>query len=158
MLEIASYPVISTGSAAAITTLAVTVAIVSTASTYPAGNAPIVPVNTQVPSVIAYVGVESSDQVTGTVTSVPVIVTVAGRAAFANSTVAQVAAPSFPPSMLEIASYPVISTSGAVAGNTAVTTPEPAAFVAVAPATVKKLAATPVKVQPAFGVIVMVAA
>ena len=37
-------------------------------------------------------------------------------------------------------------------------TPEPAAFVAlVAPATVKKFAATPVKVYPAFGVIVIVA-
>ena len=34
----------------------------------------------------------------------------------------------------------------AVAGNTAVTTPELAEFVSVAPATVKKLAATPVKV------------
>ena len=34
----------------------------------------------------------------------------------------------------------------AVAGNTAVTTPELMAFVAVAPATVKKFAATPVKV------------
>ena len=33
-----------------------------------------------------------------------------------------------------------------VAGNTAVTTPEPDEFVAVAPATVKKFAATPVKV------------
>jgi hypothetical protein len=44
-----------------------------------------------------------------------------------------------------------------VAGNTAVTTPEPAEFVAVAPATVKKFAATPVKVYPVLGVSVMVA-
>ena len=39
-----------------------------------------------------------------------------------------------------------------VAGNTAVTVPELTAFVAVAPATVKLLAATPDKVQPLFAV------
>ena len=39
-----------------------------------------------------------------------------------------------------------IATLAAVAGNTAVTTPEPAVFVAVAPATVKKSAVTPVNV------------
>ena len=46
----------------------------------------------------------------------------------------------------------------AVAGNIAVTTPELAGLVAVvAPATVKKFAATPVKVYPAVGVSMMVA-
>ena len=38
-----------------------------------------------------------------------------------------------------------------VAGKTAVTVPELAAFVTVAPVTVKLSAATPVRVQPAFG-------
>ena len=41
---------------------------------------------------------------------------------------------------------PIVNCTGAVAGNTADTTPEPAAFVAVAPATVKKFAVTPVNV------------
>jgi hypothetical protein len=45
----------------------------------------------------------------------------------------------------------------AVIGNTAVTTPEPDEFVAVAPATVKELAVTPVKVYPVLGVSIMVA-
>jgi hypothetical protein len=40
----------------------------------------------------------------------------------------------------------LIADRATVAGNTAVTTPEPDEFVAVAPATVKKFAATPVKV------------
>jgi len=40
----------------------------------------------------------------------------------------------------------VIMIGAAVSGNTAVTTPEPAALVAVAPATVKELAVTSVKV------------
>ena len=35
-------------------------------------------------------------------------------------------------------------------GNTAVTTPESARFVVIAPATVKKSEATPVKVKPSF--------
>ena len=48
--------------------------------------------------------------------------------------------------------------SASVAGNTAVTTPESAALLTdVAPATVKKFAATPAKVYPDFGVKVMVA-
>ena len=53
----------------------------------------------------------------------------------------------------------LITVSGAapVAGNTAVTTPELSAFVAVAPATVKLFAATPVSVKPALAVKVMVA-
>jgi hypothetical protein len=38
------------------------------------------------------------------------------------------------------------ASAGAVSGNTAVTTPEPAAFVAAAPATLKKSADTPVSV------------
>src|SRR5665648_800069 len=47
---------------------------------------------------------------------------------------------------------------GAVAGNTAVITPELAAFVTVvAPATVKKFPGTPANVYPAFGVSVIVA-
>ena len=45
---------------------------------------------------------------------------------------------------------PVISailiTAGAVSGNTAVTTPELATFVAVAPATLKKFSRTPISV------------
>ncbi len=45
----------------------------------------------------------------------------------------------------------------AVAGNTAVTAPEPAVFVAVASATVKKFAPTPANVKPAVGVRVVVA-
>jgi hypothetical protein len=45
----------------------------------------------------------------------------------------------------------------AVAGNTADTLPVLTAFVAVAPATVKKFTATPVKVNPAVGVRVIVA-
>ena len=45
-----------------------------------------------------------------------------------------------------------ISDTAPVAGKTAVTVPEPAVFVAVAPATVKLSAATPVSVQPVFGV------
>ena len=47
----------------------------------------------------------------------------------------------------------------AVAGNTAVTTPELAWLVTppVAPATVKKLAVTPVKVYPDVGVSIMIA-
>jgi hypothetical protein len=40
----------------------------------------------------------------------------------------------------------IVASSLAVAGKTAVTTPESTSFVAVAPATVKKFAATPVKV------------
>lgn len=44
-----------------------------------------------------------------------------------------------------------------VAGNTAATVPVFAAFVAVAPATVKPFAATPVNVHPAFAVSVMFA-
>ncbi|MNF04738.1 hypothetical protein D3C80_2043250 [compost metagenome] len=48
--------------------------------------------------------------------------------------------------------------AGAVAGNTAVTVPEFAAFVVVmAPATVKKFAGTPDNVYPALGVMVIVA-
>jgi hypothetical protein len=46
---------------------------------------------------------------------------------------------------------------GAVTGNTAVTVPELAAFVAVAPDTVKPLAATPVNVHPALAVSAIVA-
>jgi hypothetical protein len=45
----------------------------------------------------------------------------------------------------------------AVAGKTAVVTPELAAFVTAAPATVKCFAATPVKVKPGLAVSVMVA-
>jgi hypothetical protein len=45
-----------------------------------------------------------------------------------------------------------------VAGNAAVTTPESAGFVSVVdPATVKKSAATPVRVKPGLAVRVMVA-
>ncbi|HQL06015.1 MAG TPA: hypothetical protein PLU33_12850 [Treponemataceae bacterium] len=44
-----------------------------------------------------------------------------------------------------------------VAGNTAVTTPEFTAFVAVAPAIVKLFAATPISVNPALAVKVIVA-
>ena len=54
----------------------------------------------------------------------------------------------------------MLTTVGAaVAGNTAVTTPELARFVAGAevPATVKKFAVTPVKVKPGLAVRVMVA-
>ena len=39
-----------------------------------------------------------------------------------------------------------LAVAAAVAGNTALTSPELAAFVVVAPATVKKFAVTPVKV------------
>jgi hypothetical protein len=42
-------------------------------------------------------------------------------------------------------------------GNAAVTTPELAAFVVVAPPTVKKFAGTPFKVNPAVGVRIIVA-
>jgi hypothetical protein len=45
--------------------------------------------------------------------------------------------------------------AGAVAGNKAATLPVLTAFVAVAPVTVKKFAATPVKVNPALGVSVI---
>jgi hypothetical protein len=45
----------------------------------------------------------------------------------------------------------------AVTGNNAVTAPESVAFVAVAPATVKKFSDTPDSVYPVFGVIVTVA-
>jgi hypothetical protein len=48
-------------------------------------------------------------------------------------------------------------TAAPVDGNTADTLPELTAFVAVAPATVNEFAATPVKVNPAVGVRVMVA-
>jgi hypothetical protein len=48
-------------------------------------------------------------------------------------------------------------TALAVAGNTAVTTPESAELVAVAPLTVKKLAVTPVNVYPLVAVNVTVA-
>ena len=49
-------------------------------------------------------------------------------------------------------------TAAAVAGNMAVTTPELIGLVSdVTPATVKKSAATPVKVNPALAVSVMVA-
>jgi hypothetical protein len=52
----------------------------------------------------------------------------------------------------------VAGTLGAcVCGNTAVITPESAEFVAVAPATVKKFDATPVRVYPVLGVSVIVA-
>jgi len=52
----------------------------------------------------------------------------------------------------------LIVATGVVAANTAVTTPELIGFVSdVAPTTVKKFAATPVKVNPAFGVSVIVA-
>ena len=51
----------------------------------------------------------------------------------------------------------MLITAAEVDGKTAVTTPELIGLVAVAPATVKKLAATPVKVNPAVGVKVMVA-
>ena len=44
-----------------------------------------------------------------------------------------------------------------VAGKSAATDPEPAELVAVAPATVKKLAPTPLKVKPAVGVKLTVA-
>jgi hypothetical protein len=44
-----------------------------------------------------------------------------------------------------------------VAGNTAVTTPELTALAAVAPATVKKFAPTPFKVNAAVGVRIIVA-
>jgi len=52
-----------------------------------------------------------------------------------------------------------MSITAAVSGNSAVTTPKSASFVAGddVPATVKKFAATPVKVNPAFAVSVIVA-
>ena len=70
---------------------------------------------------------------------------------------------------VEVAAYPAVNvmvlgpvmvgaTGGAVAGNTAVITPLFSALLTlVALATIKKLAATPVSVKPAFGVNVMVA-
>jgi hypothetical protein len=52
----------------------------------------------------------------------------------------------------------VLIVAAEVAGNTAVTTPELALWLTlVAPATVKLLAATPVRVQPALGVRLIVA-
>jgi hypothetical protein len=51
----------------------------------------------------------------------------------------------------------IFTTAAGVAGNTAVTTPEPAGFVAVAPTTVKKFAPTPAKVKPGSAVRVIVA-
>ena len=48
-------------------------------------------------------------------------------------------------------------TAADVAGNSAVTTPELAGFVAVAPSTVKEFSVTPVKVNPSSAVKVIVA-
>ena len=57
-----------------------------------------------------------------------------------------------------LASKVTVRFAALVAGNTAVTTPESIGFVTeVAPATVKKLAATPVNVFPGFAVNVIVA-
>jgi hypothetical protein len=57
-----------------------------------------------------------------------------------------------------IAATLIVVIAGAVAaGNAAVTTPELTAFVVVAPVTVKKFAVIPFKVNPALGIITIVA-
>jgi hypothetical protein len=56
-----------------------------------------------------------------------------------------------------VAIWYLFGSIGADGGNAAVTSPESAAFVAVALATVKKFSDTPDSVYPDFGVIVIVA-
>ena len=82
------------------------------------------------------------DQVTEAVYSAVAVAVVTGVASVAGTVTPDIAVPAI---------------VAAVTGNMAVTTPESAGFVAVAPATVNWFAVTPVNVNPNLGVRVMVA-